>query len=203
MEAKLAHVLEQSAKPAYSRRITLFFNILGPVCLILGLVVGAYTLYLASYAANGYGPQFILKDGNTGVAYVAPPSPVVLATASTTAAIQNYTLRVGQKSCQTETTCIAPQMVLPDPLLMQVGTIVTVRNGSVDTESTTNNSSSVSYISPPQKVSVKIGGTGTDYVVRGDMKSFIVLDIGSGPQWFHAGLPLEGWQGSATIVPPT
>jgi len=201
MEAQVAHVLDQSAKPAYSRRITLILNSLGPILLILGLVIAGYTLYLASYASNGYGPQFFLKDGNEGPAYVAPPNPVVMATASTSAAIQNYTLRVGQASCQTENTCVVPQMVLPDPMLMITETVVTVRNGSVDTESTTN-TNGVSYISPPQKVSVKIGGSGTDYVVRGDMKSFIVLDIGGGPQWFHAGLPMEGWQAPVDITPP-
>ena len=197
MEAQLAHVLEQSARPAYSRKITLLVNSRGPILLILGLIVAGYTLYLASNAADGYGPQFVLKDGDSGPSYVAPPDHVTLATASK-AAIQNYTLRVGQASCNTADTCVAPQMVLPDPALMSVGTIVTVRNGSIDTESTTS-VSGISYISPPQKVKVKIGGTGSDYIVRGDMKSYIVLDIG-GPQWFHAGLPMEGWKAPATVT---
>ena len=197
MEAQLSHVLEQSSRPAYSRRITLFINVLGPILLILGLVVGGYALYLASYAANGYGPQFVLKDGDSGPSYVAPPLPTVMATASRSAAIQNYTLRVGQSSCNSEATCVLPQLVLPDALLMTVGTIVTVRNGSIDTESTTHDVNNVSYISPPQKVWVQIGSSGNDYIARGDMKSYVVLDNG-GPQWFHAGLPMEGWQAPAT-----
>jgi hypothetical protein len=199
MESQLVRVMEQSSRPAYSRRITLLLNVLGPLLLVVGLVIGGYSLYLASYAADGYGPQFFIKDGHSGPSYVDPPDPVVMAKA-TKAAIQNYTLRVGQKSCQSETTCVVPQMVLPDPVLMTLGTIVTVRNGSIDTEATDNDGNNVSYISPPQKVSVKVGTTGLDYVVKGDMKSYIVLDVGGGPQWYHAGLPMEGWHAPGDIA---
>jgi hypothetical protein len=179
------HGIEQ---PAYKRRIALVINILGPIMLLVALGFSFVALYLGSNATKSFGPQFVLKDGPSGAMAVNPPGTTVMATAATNASMQNWTLRVGQQSCQTSDSCLVPGLTLPDPATMIPGTLVTVRNASVDTEMMRRLSGGA-YISPPQKVHVQIGNSGDDYVSRGDMKSYVVF----GNTWYHAGIPTESF----------
>jgi hypothetical protein len=175
---------------------------LGPIVLIVGLVFACYAVYRGSKASQYYGGQYALLDGPTSkyVQGATNADPTVMATASTNAAVQNWTLRVGQQSCYSANNCALPSLVLPTPDQMIDGTVITVRNGSVDTEMQTRlapasfpATNGYAYVSPPQKVEVKVGTTGTDYIARGDSKSYLVVNNAGVPTWYHIGLPSEGY----------